>query len=173
MAAQGVRQPVGYWDTFGRLITGISLRVMEPVQVVTIRQARAADAVALEDIDATWTAQVSPSPVPAAGRPFFRPGMTVENVLVAVRGAVIFGYVAVEQSMPLPAHEHALDIGGLAVKPAQHRAGVGRGPVAAAVETARERAGSAQALAPCSRSQPCGASPVRELRLRGRGRATR
>lgn len=40
--------------------------------MVTVRQARPEDQRALREIDtATWTADVSPAPVPPAGAPFF------------------------------------------------------------------------------------------------------
>lgn len=108
--------------------------------VTTIRQARLEDEPELRDIDAaTWTADVSPAPPPAADAPFFGDRTAPGDVLVAESGHVIAGYAALGQSPRLASHSHVLQIRGLAVHPARQRGGVGRRLVEACIEQARSR----------------------------------
>jgi len=106
----------------------------------SVRRAREDDGEALRAIDlSTWSSRVSPAPVPAATRPFFDERTTPDDVLVAEVEGRPAGYVAVHQSIPVPSHEHVLEIGGLAVDPAAQGRGVGRALVEAAIEEARRR----------------------------------
>lgn len=106
----------------------------------TIRAARASDDAALARIDQlTWTSATSPSPVPPPGTPFARPGTSYDDLLVAEVDGQLAGYVKVHQAIPLPSHEHVLELGGLAVDPAHGRQGLGRLLVKAACDEARRR----------------------------------
>lgn len=105
-----------------------------------LRRARPEDDARLVAIDdATWTAAVSPAGVPPPGRSFFAGHTRPEDVLVAEVDGVVVGYAAVGNVIPLPSHEHVLELRGLAVDPAAAGRGVGRRLVEAAVAEARER----------------------------------
>jgi ribosomal protein S18 acetylase RimI-like enzyme len=105
-----------------------------------VRAARAEDDEQLVRIDAaTWTAAVSPAPAPPAGTPFFDERRRPADVLVVEVDGSVAGYAKLGQQIPLPSHEHVLEIDGLAVDPAHHRSGVGRRLVEAATEEARRR----------------------------------
>ena len=108
--------------------------------VLHVRPARLEDADALLAIDlASWTADVSPAPVPRPARPFFGPQTAIKDVLVAEDDGRVIGYVRLEQAIPLPSHMHVLEVGGLAIDPAWRRAGAGRALVDAATNEARGR----------------------------------
>jgi len=122
------------------LATGVLCLVHPGVVMMTIRRARRADESELKDIDAaTWTADVSPAPPPAAGAAFFGERTAPGDVLVAETDHVIAGYAALGQSGPLASHSHVLQIRGLAVHPARQHCGVGRRLVEACIELARDR----------------------------------
>lgn len=107
--------------------------------MIEIRAARTGDDATLVDIDAaTWSESSSPGPAPTGPYSFFdrtRP----ENVLVAEVEGVVVGYVSITNTIPLPSHEHVLQIDGLAVTPESGRRGIGRRLVAAAVAEAQAR----------------------------------
>ena len=125
--------------------------------MVTVRRARLDDEAALRPIDlATWTSAVSPSPITDPSAPFFGPGASAEGVLVAEVDGVVAGYVRLQQSGPLPSHEHVLTVNGLAVAPDRQGAGVGRTLLEAALEEARSRGArkvSLRVLAPNVRAR--------------------
>jgi ribosomal protein S18 acetylase RimI-like enzyme len=115
--------------------------------VITIRQARPEDEVALQDIDAaTWTASVSPAPAPPAGTAFFSERTRPADVLVAEIDGVVAGYAILGRALTLPARGHVLELRGLAVDPRRQRSGAGRRLVEASVEQARERGARKLAL---------------------------
>jgi ribosomal protein S18 acetylase RimI-like enzyme len=112
-----------------------------------IRQARPADEAALRQIDAiTWTADSSPAPPRSPDRPFFGPQTQPEDVLVAEADSQVIGYVHLEQSSPIPSHQHVLDVSGLAVDPDRQGHGAGRRLLEAGVEQARLRGARKLAL---------------------------
>jgi RimJ/RimL family protein N-acetyltransferase len=95
--------------------------------MVDIRLAESGDDEALARIDeATWSTKVTPAPPRETGSGFFRPSARPEDVLVAVVGGVVAGYVSLGQSIPLPSHSHVLEIHGLAVDPRLQGRGIGR-----------------------------------------------
>jgi ribosomal protein S18 acetylase RimI-like enzyme len=103
-----------------------------------IRPATAADDAVLRGLDAaTWSWDVSPAPAPPPGRPFFGEGDDPADVLVAVVGGAVAGYVKLGPSLPLASNRHVLEVKGLAVDPADQGSGLGRALLeAAAVEAA-------------------------------------
>jgi ribosomal protein S18 acetylase RimI-like enzyme len=108
--------------------------------MVRVRQARPEDERALRDIDtATWTADVSPAPIPPAGAPFFSERTRPADVLIAEVDGVVAGYAVLSRSAMLASHAHVLEIRGLAVSPAHQGFGAGRRLVEASVEQARAR----------------------------------
>ena len=60
-------------------------------------------------------------------------------MLVAVVDDCVVGYVRLGQPIALTAHEHVLEVSGLAVHPSRQRAGIGRCLLDAAVHEARDR----------------------------------
>ena len=107
---------------------------------VAIRAARAADEPALRALDlATWSWTSSPAPLPPPGRPFFRPGSGPEDVLVALVGPAIAGYVQIGRVLPMESNSHVLEVKGLTVDPAHRRRGIGRELIEAAVREASAR----------------------------------
>lgn len=108
--------------------------------MIEVRRAEPEDDAVLAGIDdATWSATVSPAPVPPPGRSFFGDHTGPEDVLVAVLDGVVVGYVAVGNTIPLATHAHVLELRGLAVNPSAARRGIGRRLVEAAVGEAVER----------------------------------
>ena len=89
--------------------------------------------------DATWSSQVSPAPAPEGDHRFFRGRTVVDDVLVAELDGRVAGYVAVRQGLPIPSHDHVLEVAGLAVDPGSQGRGVGQTLVDAAVDEARRR----------------------------------
>jgi ribosomal protein S18 acetylase RimI-like enzyme len=122
--------------------------------VIEVRPARVDDDAGLSRIDAaTWTADVSPAPLPAADAPFFGPGTDVGDVLVAEIDGTVVGYAKLDQTIPAPSHQHVLALNGLAVDPAGRRRGVGRRLVEEAIAEASRRGArklSLRVLAPNS-----------------------
>lgn len=107
---------------------------------VTVRPAVPDDDAPLLAIDnATWTAMVSPAPLPDDRETFFVEERGPDHYLVAEVDGVVAGYVAMHQNIPLPAHQHVLEINGLAVAPTIQGKGVGRHLVEAAVVEAEAR----------------------------------
>jgi ribosomal protein S18 acetylase RimI-like enzyme len=112
----------------------------EPSGVIEIRLASPADEAALRRVDrATWTTLSSPAPAPAADAPFFDDRKRPHDVLVAEVDGVVAGYLMLHQAIPLPSHEHVLEINGLAVDPVRQGLGIGRRLVDEAVQEARRR----------------------------------
>lgn len=108
--------------------------------MIEVRWARVDDEAALVAIDeATWTAAVSPAPLPPPGMAFFGERTRPEDVLVAELDGLVIGYAAVGNSIPVPSHEHVLELRGLAVAPAAGGRGVGTRLVDAVVAQARTR----------------------------------
>lgn len=111
-----------------------------PARVIDIRGADEADDGALSALDvATWSPHVTPAPAWKRGSRFFRDRTRPEDVLVAEADGRILGYVALHQPIPLPSHQHVLEVTGLAVDPAQQGNGVGRRLLEAAKHEARRR----------------------------------
>jgi ribosomal protein S18 acetylase RimI-like enzyme len=106
-----------------------------PRMQIQVRTARADDEVALARIDRlTWGPEVTPAPPPAPGTPFFDGRVAPGAVIVAEADGVVAGYVAVGNSLHVPAHRHVREIRGLAVDPDYAGNGIGRALVTAAVE---------------------------------------
>jgi len=94
--------------------------------VISIRNAADTDGPSLAAIDQeTWTAKVSPAPPREAGAEFFSERTRSEDVLVAEVEGQVAGYLALYQAIPLPSHEHVLEVNGLAVSPRWQGRGVG------------------------------------------------
>ena len=83
----------------------------------------------------------APGPLPPPERPFFRPGVEPQDVLVAelVDGGALAGYVHLGPALALESAAHVLEIKGLAVDPAHQGQGFGRLLLEAAVAEARAR----------------------------------
>ncbi len=110
------------------------------MSLVLVRPATEADGARLREIDvATWSPDTTPAPQPEADEPFFRGGLVPEDVLVAEDEGELLGYVMLHQSIPVPSHEHVLDINGLAVDPRHQGRGLGRRLVETALNEARAR----------------------------------
>lgn len=108
--------------------------------MTTIRPATLDDEDALAALDrATWSWQSSPGPAPPPGTPFFGDRTHPEDVLVAVAGGAVAGYVRVGAPTSVPSNRHVLAITGLAVDPGRRGQGIGRALLDAA---AREAAAS-------------------------------
>jgi ribosomal protein S18 acetylase RimI-like enzyme len=108
--------------------------------VVRVRTAKIEDHADLSRIDTlTWTALVSPAPLPPAGSAFFGERIRPGDVLVAELEPALAGYAKLGQSIPLSSHEHVLDLTGIAVAPAGQPPGGGRVLVEASVVEARRR----------------------------------
>jgi ribosomal protein S18 acetylase RimI-like enzyme len=95
--------------------------------MIAVRPARAEDDPSLAAIDAAaWSVRVTPGPARESATPFFNDRTQPESVLVAEADGVVAGYVMLHQSIPLPSHEHVLEVNGLAVDPEQQGRGIGR-----------------------------------------------
>jgi len=91
-----------------------------------VRPATPADERALAVIDhSTWSWAVTPVPLWLVERPFFDAGTRPEDVLVAVAGDRIAGYVRL-RPVALTASGHVQEIHGFAVDPDQQGWGLGR-----------------------------------------------
>jgi RimJ/RimL family protein N-acetyltransferase len=106
--------------------------------VVTLRDARAADAADLARIDAkTWSPAGTPAPPDVATAERWRETLAEHEVLVAEVAGALAGYTVIGQTIKhLVTHAHVLEIKGLAVDPAHQGAGVGRALVLAACDRA-------------------------------------
>jgi ribosomal protein S18 acetylase RimI-like enzyme len=109
--------------------------------MVDIRRAQTQDDAALAAIDAaTWSVLSSPTPAGDPGSGFFLEGRRgPDDVLVAEADGVVAGYAMLRRSIPVPSHEHVLEVNGLAVDPAQQGRGIGRRLVEAAKQEASRR----------------------------------
>jgi len=109
---------------------------------VEVRRAEPGDEDALAAIDlATWTWLTSPAPrpEPGSGWTFFAEKSRPEDVLVALAGGEVAGYVRLGRATPLAASDHVLTVTGIGVDPARQGRGVGRALLDAAVAEARAR----------------------------------
>lgn len=107
---------------------------------MTIRPASEDDDAALSALDrATWSWDVTPAPRWPEGRSFFAADARPEDVIVAVAGGAVAGYVRLAPSLPLESNRHVLEVRGLAVDPAAQRGGIGRLLLRAAAEHASAR----------------------------------
>jgi ribosomal protein S18 acetylase RimI-like enzyme len=117
------------------------------MSAMRVRTAVAADEEALREIDQqTWSAASSPGGVPEPGTPFFEGRTVPDDVLVAETDGVVAGYVALRRSIPLPSHDHVLDVVGLAVHPRHQRRGAAEALLSAAVDEATRRGARKLAL---------------------------
>lgn len=108
--------------------------------MITVRRARLADELVLQQVDAaTWRADVSPAPAPRDDTAFFTERTRPADVLVADIDGVAVGYATLSQPMPFASHGHVLQLNGLAVDPLHRRSGAGRRLIGAIVEEARGR----------------------------------
>jgi len=108
--------------------------------VIEIRAARPDDSATLTAIDAvSWTTANSPAGLPAEPRPFFRPDEDPADTVVAALDGIVVGYARLRNPLPVPSHEHVLEINGLAVDPGVAGKGVGGALVEAAVAEAERR----------------------------------
>lgn len=111
--------------------------------MLEIRTARAEDDAALVALDvATWSPRVTPGPAPEPDAQFFANGREPDGVIVAVVDGAVAGYVMLHQAIPLPSHQHVLEINGLAVDPARQGMGIGRRLVEEARREAARRGAS-------------------------------
>ena len=108
--------------------------------MVEVRAATLSDEDALAALDrATWSWLSSPAPAPGEGWMFFDEKTKPEDVLVAVAGEEVAGYVRLGRATPLAASDHVAMVTGIAVDPARRRQGVGRSLIDAALAEARRR----------------------------------
>ena len=103
-----------------------------------IRPASVADDDALRRLDLVTADPGTYVAAPDPGQPFFA-GTRPADVLVAVVGEEVVGYVKVRPPTPLPSNAHVQQIQGLAVAPTARRRGVGAALLAAAEQEARRR----------------------------------
>jgi len=108
--------------------------------VTTVRPARPTDDDAIVAIDdVTWTALTSPAPQPDGLRSYFA-ATPVDDVLVAEVDGRVVGYVQLHNAFGgLAAHQHVLEINGLAVHPDATGRGIGAQLVEAVVAEAARR----------------------------------
>lgn len=108
--------------------------------MIDVRPARRGDERALARIDrATWNSLTSPAPPPPREWSFFDERVEIRDVLVAVDGEEVSGYVRLGRATPLGASDHVFVVAGLAVDPARQRQGIGAVLMKAAAEEARAR----------------------------------
>ncbi len=108
--------------------------------MIDVRSADVHDDTALAAIDVeTWSPDATPAPPREPGSPFFSERRQPEDILVAEVDGVVVGYVMLHQSIPLPSHEHVLEVNGLAVAPGQQGKGIGRRLVEEAKREAQRR----------------------------------
>lgn len=99
---------------------------------VEIRAAGSEDEAALASLDRrTWSWRVAPVPLWPEGTPFFDAGTRPGDVLLALRGGAVAGYLKL-RPCGLAASAHVQEIHGMAVEPSLRRAGIGRALLAAA-----------------------------------------
>jgi ribosomal protein S18 acetylase RimI-like enzyme len=104
-----------------------------------VRYATANDERTLAALDrATWSPLNSPVPLWNEDVSFFDSGEP-EDVIVAVQGDEIVGYVKLRRSLGLNSNNHVLTVAGLAVSPNSQRQGVGTALVARAIDEAKKR----------------------------------
>jgi RimJ/RimL family protein N-acetyltransferase len=109
---------------------------------VAIRLAEPADEAALAALDlASWTILSSPAPRPdpASEWTFFDERTTPDDVLLALLGDDLAGYVRLGRATPLEASDHVRTIAGFVVDARFRRRGVGRALLDATATEARRR----------------------------------
>jgi ribosomal protein S18 acetylase RimI-like enzyme len=105
-----------------------------------IRPAEPSDEAALAALDrATWSALSSPGPPPHEDQTFFNEKTALEDVLVAVEGGEVAGYVRLGRASRFASSDHVVTVNGIAVDPAWRRRGVGRALIDAAAAESRRR----------------------------------
>lgn len=105
-----------------------------------IRVSTTADAQRLADLDAvSWPVSVQVSPPQDAGTAFFTAWRQPSDVIVAIAGDVILGYVRLGRHMSIAANDHVLHIEALVVSAEARGLGIGSRLVDAAIEDARRR----------------------------------
>jgi ribosomal protein S18 acetylase RimI-like enzyme len=105
--------------------------------MVGIRGANEDDEGALRRLDAaTWSPRVSPGPPPDPGRPFLD-RFGADNVLVAVDGEELVGYLIRGPWVTLRSAAHVAEVRGLAVAPDRQGEGIGARLLEAAIERCR------------------------------------
>jgi len=108
--------------------------------VIEVRRAELEDDDELARVDvATWTPKVTPAPARLPGAGFFEERRRPGDVLVGRVGGAVVGYAHVTQLIPVPSHQHVLELMGLAVDPSWQGHGVGRRLLHEAVDEARRR----------------------------------
>jgi ribosomal protein S18 acetylase RimI-like enzyme len=123
--------------------------------VVDVRVAVASDEDALAALDrATWSWLSSPAPPPGEGWTFFGEKTKPEDVLVAVVGGEVAGYLRLGRPTPLAASDHVAMVTGIAVDPARRRQGVGRVLIDAAIAEARRRGARRLTLRVLGKNEP-------------------
>ena len=106
-----------------------------------VRGARTEDGAALARIDHRTWEEGSPAPRPAAPPSFFGERTSPEDVLVAVEGTAVLGYVKLGRPTELASNAHVWEVTGLAVDPASQGRGAGRALVEAVAGEAAARGG--------------------------------
>lgn len=108
--------------------------------MIEVRSASRSDDAALARIDrATWSVLSSPAPAPESDAAFFSERRGPDDVIVAEVDGVVAGYAMLHQAIPLPSHDHVLELNGLAVDPLSQGLGIGRRLLEEAVQEARRR----------------------------------
>jgi ribosomal protein S18 acetylase RimI-like enzyme len=107
--------------------------------MVGIRGAYEDDERALRRLDAaTWSPRVSPGPPPDPDRPFLE-HFGADNVLVAVDGEELVGYLIRGPWVTLESAAHVAEVRGLAVAPNRQGEGIGACLLEAAIEGCRRK----------------------------------
>lgn len=83
----------------------------------------------------TWSPLNSPVPIWSEDTDFFA-NDPPDDIIVAVIGDIVVGYVKVRRNSQLVSNAHVLVIGGLAVDPSEQRHGLGTALVEKAIEEA-------------------------------------
>jgi ribosomal protein S18 acetylase RimI-like enzyme len=103
-----------------------------PRELASVRPATVSDERALAAIDhRTWSSENTPMALWPVGKPFFDAGTRPEDVLVALAGERIGGYLKLRR-LTLPASHHVQEINGFAVDPDLQGRGLGRSLLEAA-----------------------------------------
>lgn len=105
-----------------------------------IRAATTSDDAALAALDRRcWSVLADVVPARDPDTPFFGPGQSADDVLVATRRNLAVGWVKVGPPTSLASNAHVQQLQGLGVDPDERRNGIGRALVLAALDLARSR----------------------------------